>query len=663
MSSTVATITSTATAAPTSSIDAADAAKASASSAVHSLSKAIATASAALTSESAIAAGNAANPPAFKYVGLALAVGSGILIGSSFVFKKKGLLAAQKKYETAPGEGHAYLKSPLWIFGLALMAIGEVFNFVAYAFADAVLVTPLGALSVVICAVLSSIFLKEKLTLFGKVGCFLCIVGSVIIALNAPTSHVGGKITEFQKLFLAPGFLVWASVCIVASLVLVFVFAPKYGKQHMMIYITVCSLIGGLSVSVTSGLGSAILLSIRGQNQFKHWFIYFLLGFVIVTLLVEINYLNKALELFNTATVTPTYYVIFTGATLITSIILQQGLNASPLQIVTLVMGFLVICAGIVLLQLSKIDPDELQGKPGLDRDTTLLMRASHSVISHGGEKSDTAAYEDPGVDTVRGGMGIVGSMIRARSSRRFSSASSWRPHSAADEYNLRSRNNLPLTTHGAGNIERFQLQDAPLSPRSMHRDNTNLTVPGTPSRRGTTISFEAGADAPHGHHAGEVSPTTATEFGAIATSPLHSIREASDGSGRTTEASGSANAGSRRQGTGTYVDPYAPRQHSPLSPTLPTAEGAPNLSNVWDQPNQHYSSSPEETPDSEADEYSIRAVGAKTGSTSQQSSTRSSKKDYPKIKPRVASKTLAKSTIDDDEAEELLSPRLNHYR
>ncbi|SPO21993.1 uncharacterized protein UTRI_01983_B [Ustilago trichophora] len=659
MSSTVATITQTATAAPTSSIDAADAAKASASSAVHSLSKAIASASAALTSESAIAAGNEANPPAFKYVGLALAVGSGVLIGSSFVFKKKGLLAAQKKYETAAGEGHAYLKSPMWWTGMIVMVFGEIFNFVAYAFADAVLVTPLGALSVVICAVLSSIFLKEKLTLFGKVGCFLCIVGSVIIALNAPTSHVGGKITEFQKLFLAPGFLTWAGVCIVASLVLIFVFAPKYGKKHMMIYITVCSLIGGLSVSVTSGLGSAILLSIRGQNQFKHWFIYFLLGFVVVTLLVEINYLNKALELFNTATVTPTYYVIFTGATLITSIILQQGLNASVIDIITLVMGFLVICAGIVLLQLSKIDPDELQDKPGLDRDTTLLIRASHSVISHGGEKAESSAYEDPGVDTVRGGMGIVGSMIRARSSRRLSSAGSWRHHSAADEYTLRSRNNLPLTTHGAGNIERYQLQDSPLSPHTMHRDSSALTVPGTPSRRETTISFEPGADSPHGHHA--VEAPTITQFGALNNNnnTLHSIKESSNGSGRSAEDSGSNNTAS--QHSAVYVDPYAPRAHSPLSPTMPRSEGAPDIRNMWDQPDMSYTSSPDASPASEEDEYSIRAV-ASSADADQRGSTRSKTKDYPKIKPRSASKSLAaKGSSDEDEAEELLSPRLGY--
>jgi hypothetical protein len=33
----------------------------------------------------------------------------------------------------------------------------------------------------------------------------------------------------------------------------------------------------------------------------RHWFMYFLMVFVVITLLTEINYLNKALELFNTS--------------------------------------------------------------------------------------------------------------------------------------------------------------------------------------------------------------------------------------------------------------------------------------------------------------------------------------------------------------------------
>lgn len=49
------------------------------------------------------------------------------------------------------------------------MGIGEAANFVAYAFAPASLVTPLGALSVLISAVLASRYLNEKLNLLGKV--------------------------------------------------------------------------------------------------------------------------------------------------------------------------------------------------------------------------------------------------------------------------------------------------------------------------------------------------------------------------------------------------------------------------------------------------------------------------------------------------------------
>lgn len=60
--------------------------------------------------------------------------------------------------------------------GMTMMILGELCNFGSYAFIPAIIVTPLGALSVVICAILSSIFLKETLTFFGWCGCFLCIV-------------------------------------------------------------------------------------------------------------------------------------------------------------------------------------------------------------------------------------------------------------------------------------------------------------------------------------------------------------------------------------------------------------------------------------------------------------------------------------------------------
>lgn len=39
----------------------------------------------------------------------------------------------------------------------------------------------------------------------------------------------------------------------------------------MLWYIMVCSMIGGISVSVTTGLGSAIVTTAMGDNQVRVW--------------------------------------------------------------------------------------------------------------------------------------------------------------------------------------------------------------------------------------------------------------------------------------------------------------------------------------------------------------------------------------------------------
>ena len=120
-----------------------------------------------------------------KYIGLILAVTSTIAIGSSYVITKRGLQHASERHGF-DGDGHQYLKSPIWWAGLLTMGVGEVSNFAAYAFAPAILVTPLGALSVLTGAVLGAYFLKEELGILGKLGCAICLLGSVIIASHAP---------------------------------------------------------------------------------------------------------------------------------------------------------------------------------------------------------------------------------------------------------------------------------------------------------------------------------------------------------------------------------------------------------------------------------------------------------------------------------------------
>jgi len=383
-----------------------------------------------------------------------------------------------------------------------MMIAGEICNFVAYAFVEAIVVTPLGALSVVICAILSSIFLKETLTFFGWLGCALCIIGSTTIALNGPQEATVGEIEAFQKLFLAPGFLAWGGCLIAASLSIIIYFGPKYGKQSMLWYIFVCSMIGGLSVSCTTGLGASIVTSIQGDNQFKHWFIYFLLIFVSVTLVTEVLYLNKALALFNTAMVTPTYYVIFTFFTLVTSVILFQGLKTSVAQILTIVCGFLTICVGITILQMSKVDPTQLNK---LDRKSTILLQAARSGTENA-EKS-ISGLEDPGMDTLRGSFGTVGSIIRARSARRMSRSSrgGMNRASGTTHGSIYGPDGIGSHLPGIGEFQRHQLYDPPVPSFAREESGEAISLksrPGTatsaildPNRtapRTPTIKFDA---------------------------------------------------------------------------------------------------------------------------------------------------------------------------
>ncbi len=139
-----------------------------------------------------------------KYIGLALAIVSTMAIGTSFVITKKGLLDASDKHGFE-GDGFVYLKSPIWWAGIVTMILGEVANFAAYAFAPAILVTPLGALSVLIGAVLGAYFLQEELGILGKLGCAMCLIGSVIIVLHAPPDKEIKRVDEILQYAIHPG--------------------------------------------------------------------------------------------------------------------------------------------------------------------------------------------------------------------------------------------------------------------------------------------------------------------------------------------------------------------------------------------------------------------------------------------------------------------------
>ena len=66
---------------------------------------------------------------------------------------------------------------------------------------------------IVICsAILSSIILKERLNIHGKLGCFLCILGSTVIVINAPSEKEVENLQEIGTRMA--DFCEWCNKCI-----------------------------------------------------------------------------------------------------------------------------------------------------------------------------------------------------------------------------------------------------------------------------------------------------------------------------------------------------------------------------------------------------------------------------------------------------------------
>lgn len=225
-------------------------------------------------------------------LGILLAMLSSLAIGSSYVTIKIGLRDTHV-------DSHSYLSNPTWWAGMFLHAIGELFNFAAYAFAPAILVTPLGALSVLTGTVLGAYFLGERLDVIGRLGCALCLVGSVLIVANAPAEKEVESVEEMMTLAMRPWFLLFAMALGVYVAVMVGWVCPRYGRRNPLFYLSICAATGAISVMALKAFGIAVKLTLGGGgNQFLNVSTYAFGLVAVACIVVQMNYFNKALNVF-----------------------------------------------------------------------------------------------------------------------------------------------------------------------------------------------------------------------------------------------------------------------------------------------------------------------------------------------------------------------------
>ena len=95
--------------------------------------------------------------------------------------------------------------------------------------------------------------------------------------------------------------MIYCLAVAIFSTVMIYRVAPVYGKRNPLIYISICSTVGSVSVMSVKAFGIAVKLTLGGNNQFTHASTYVFMIVTAFCILTQMNYFNKALNQFSTS--------------------------------------------------------------------------------------------------------------------------------------------------------------------------------------------------------------------------------------------------------------------------------------------------------------------------------------------------------------------------
>ncbi|KAK4163432.1 magnesium transporter NIPA-domain-containing protein [Cladorrhinum sp. PSN259] len=259
--------------------------------------------------------------------------------------------------EDSPKIASSYLQDPYWWLGQVLITVGEMGNFLAYGFAPASIVSPLGVVALVSNCVIAPIFFKEVFRVRDFWGVIVAIGGAVTVVLSAKTEETKLGPHEVWDAITTMEFEIYMGVSI--SLIVLFMYlSPRYGHRTILIDLGLVGLFGGYTALSTKGVSSMLSSTLLGA--FKTPVTYVLLLILLSTAIMQVRFLNKALQRFDSTQVIPIQFVLFTLSVIIGSAVLYGDFERTNLeQAIKFVGGCLLTFFGVFLITSGRPPHDE----------------------------------------------------------------------------------------------------------------------------------------------------------------------------------------------------------------------------------------------------------------------------------------------------------------
>ncbi|KAK8213184.1 hypothetical protein M8818_002482 [Zalaria obscura] len=235
-----------------------------------------------------------------------------------------------------PEDGHAapiqeksYLRSPWWWLGIALMTVGECGNFLAYGFAPASIVSPLGVVALVSNCLIAPLMLHEQFRLRDALGVVIAVAGCVTVVLSASDSNPRLGPDKIWSLITHWTFETYLGITVSLIIILMYC-SSRYGDRTILIDLGLVGLFGGYTALSTKGVASLLSNTVWRVVTFP--ITYLLVAVLITTAVLQIKYVNRALQRFDSTQVIPVQFVLFTLSVIIGSAVLYRDFERESAQ-------------------------------------------------------------------------------------------------------------------------------------------------------------------------------------------------------------------------------------------------------------------------------------------------------------------------------------------
>jgi drug/metabolite transporter (DMT)-like permease len=407
-------------------------------------------------------------PPIYPAVGIAIAICGNILISVALnvqryahtrIAKRSRRNASQESGLYDYDHDRSYINDGLWWAGIIIMTAGETGNFLAYGMAPPSVVSPLGVFALVSNCVVAPVFFHEELKRRNIVGVIVSIIGILFVIFSVqqpdgidnpedPLHAILGAIHQLAfRVYAVITLTAIAGLLVMSSLQEAVRNAASLSSDSVneldgnaaslstLFYnISLAALLGAYTALSTKGLSS--LLSFQFSKAVTLPITYILALVLIVTAVLQVFFLNRALKHFSATLVIPVHFVFFTISVIVGAQIAFHDFDGhDPWHTMMFFIGCLLTFLGVWLIassgtqQTVSAEPDEEEEEEGVvepDESALLLpnrpspqsFRLQLPTPVDGGEPRmlSTSAHEGVSFHLTAPGL-FIGTVLQKRSS------------------------------------------------------------------------------------------------------------------------------------------------------------------------------------------------------------------------------------------------------